>query len=938
MRTMKSIPTKINRILLSTVLLAGSLMPALGVLINPQSALAFSGGDGTALAPYQISTCLQLQDMQSNLAAHYELATNVNCGDATGGNDSSTWNSGQGFVPVGDWGGNEFVGSFNGNGHTISNLYINRPTTDRQALFAYTNTNTIIENVGLVNVNITGMRYAAGIVAVLSGAGTILRNSYVTGAIALVHGDVTGSGQYAAGIVSGLEAGSTVSNSFSTATVDTYYPSGGEGGIAGFKYSSTVSNSFWDTEVSGEPTSDGGTGKTTLEMKTGSTFTDAGWDFTHIWNIDGSTNNGYPFLRGPGPLTPAYGSPTATTDGYTVETSNYDPAYTWSVTTNAGSASISGLGLVTVSGLTTASYATITVHTSKLGLPNGSNTLTYHSARVETSDTVITNCNQLLAIDDFESGKTKDYTLGNDIDCSAVTNFTPIGQDPEGWNGAYFRGIFDGKGHTISGIHINSDSYAGLFGSITDTTIRNVNLRNGSINATSGSDVGSIVGFAFNSSLENVSSDLVITAPTSWGVGGLAGYIESEPDGLQFGSVSNSYFTGQVTGSTSTGGIVGALDIYEGHSYTIRKSYSDAIVLGDNDIGGIAGSTNIGGASSDHDDSKALFVDTYSRSTVQATNNGAGGIIGNACSYTNPNNNKTTTEIDSSYSSGNVFAAISGAGGIIGQITCNNSSSNNEYKITNSFVAGRVETDSVHFAYGLIGGVSWHDGVDTFDFSNNVVDDSKAVVNGLATYYSDDTTKIVRTDSTDPHYFFGTQSNAPLNTWDFDNVWGAHATDYPTFLAGPAVVDLHSAENNSAIRIVQKGCDAIDTSSSSKESSLSVQDPAYAYPTGLVGFTMSGCDSTVAIRATFSGSFDLSKVVIRKYNSLNHSFTTLTAANSGLVISAGSLNGNPALRVDYNIVDNGPLDEDATVGKIKDPSGPALIIASVPNTGFGAKI
>ncbi|MEI6481687.1 MAG: choice-of-anchor U domain-containing protein, partial [Candidatus Saccharibacteria bacterium] len=228
----------------------------------------------------------------------------------------------------------------------------------------------------------------------------------------------------------------------------------------------------------------------------------------------------------------------------------------------------------------------------------------------------------------------------------------------------------------------------------------------------------------------------------------------------------------------------------------------------------------------------------------------------------------------------------------------------------------------------------WHEGDDTFDISNNVVDESKVVVNGLGSYYEGDPTKIVRTASTDPNYFFGNQSKAPLNTWDFDYVWGAHASDYPTFLAGPAVVDLQSAENNSAIRIVQKGCDSIDTSSSTKESSLTVQDPAYSYPTGLIGFSLSGCDSTVAIRATFSGSFDLSKTVIRKYNSVNHSFTMLTAANSGLVMSTGSLNGNPALRVDYNIADNGPLDEDATVGKIKDPSGPALIVTSVPNTGL----
>jgi len=37
--------------------------------------------------------------------------------------------------------------------------------------------------------------------------------------------------------------------------------------------------SFWDMETSGQSTSAGGTGLTTAEMQTESTFTDVGWDF-----------------------------------------------------------------------------------------------------------------------------------------------------------------------------------------------------------------------------------------------------------------------------------------------------------------------------------------------------------------------------------------------------------------------------------------------------------------------------------------------------------------------------------------------------------------------------------------------------------------------------------------------------------------------------------
>ncbi|MDH4241024.1 MAG: hypothetical protein OEW48_15805, partial [Phycisphaerae bacterium] len=60
------------------------------------------------------------------------------------------------------------------------------------------------------------------------------------------------------------------------------------GGLVGYNYKGIgeVTNSFWDIETSGQVSSDGGTGKTTAEMQTMSTFTDAGWDFV------GETFNG----------------------------------------------------------------------------------------------------------------------------------------------------------------------------------------------------------------------------------------------------------------------------------------------------------------------------------------------------------------------------------------------------------------------------------------------------------------------------------------------------------------------------------------------------------------------------------------------------------------------------------------------------------------------
>ena len=99
-----------------------------------------------------------------------------------------------------------------------------------------------------------------------------------------------------------------MSDSYSTGSVT---GSTNVGGLIG-RNAGTESNSFWDTETSGQATSDGGTGKTTAEMQDIDTFTDTEtegldepWDIiavanpstrnlSYIWNIvDEET---YPFL------------------------------------------------------------------------------------------------------------------------------------------------------------------------------------------------------------------------------------------------------------------------------------------------------------------------------------------------------------------------------------------------------------------------------------------------------------------------------------------------------------------------------------------------------------------------------------------------------------------------------------------------------------------
>jgi hypothetical protein len=97
--------------------------------------------------------------------------------------------------------------------------------------------------------------------------------------------------------------GSDVSNSYSIGSVTGH---SSVGGLVGENHDdSTVSNSFWDTKTSGQATSAAGTGKITAEMQYITTFSGADWNIiavanpstrnsVYIWNI--VTGQTYPFL------------------------------------------------------------------------------------------------------------------------------------------------------------------------------------------------------------------------------------------------------------------------------------------------------------------------------------------------------------------------------------------------------------------------------------------------------------------------------------------------------------------------------------------------------------------------------------------------------------------------------------------------------------------
>ena len=269
-----------------------------------------------------------MNDLDSTTAGYTELA-------------SPTANGGKGWQPIGTTAKNaKFAGSFDGQGHELCDLFIDRPAKFNVGLFGVVGWGGVIENVSLTNVTVTGYSGVGGLVGWNWGT---MSNSYSTGRVTgswrvggLVgwnEGGVTDS--YSTGSVTsnrsvgglaGHNSG-TVTNSYSTGrvtgnrnvgglvgwnedTVTNSYSTGSVtgnrnvGGLVGYN-SGTVSNSFWDTQTSGQANSAGGTGKTTAEMQDIATFTGAAWDITDVgdaedrntdytWNIVDTVT--YPFL------------------------------------------------------------------------------------------------------------------------------------------------------------------------------------------------------------------------------------------------------------------------------------------------------------------------------------------------------------------------------------------------------------------------------------------------------------------------------------------------------------------------------------------------------------------------------------------------------------------------------------------------------------------
>jgi hypothetical protein len=308
-------------------------------LIDIPAYAKYSGGTGEPNDPYKIATAADLMllgETPEDYDKHFILTVDIDMDPNLSRRkvfDRAVIAPSTGVVE-GRIQRTTFSGVFNGYDHKISNLTFHSTgqTAMKVGLFGWVaDPNAEIMNLGLFNPHVYAEEiFCAG--PLVDFLGGNLRNCYVAG------GGITGLNDYIGGIVGdnngkivdcystctvagdhnigGLAGGNSgrMTNCYSTGSVTGRRDVGGlvgynasliancysvglvngdenVGGLVGRtiglgrSHASAEISCFWDIETSGQTQSAGGTGKTTAEMQTASTFHEAGWDF-----VDETTN------------------------------------------------------------------------------------------------------------------------------------------------------------------------------------------------------------------------------------------------------------------------------------------------------------------------------------------------------------------------------------------------------------------------------------------------------------------------------------------------------------------------------------------------------------------------------------------------------------------------------------------------------------------------
>ena len=356
------------------------------------------------------------------------------------------------------------------------------------------------------------------------------------------------------------------------------------------------------------------------------------------------------------------------------------------------------------------------------------------------------------------------YRLMNDLgpedegydDYNKGAGWWPVGEGPWGAPEYHFTGSFDGRNHNITGLYIDHPrpNFIGLFGYVGEEgEVRNVGLVD--VDVSGEWAVGGLVGWNHGTVSNSYATGNV--SGTGLYVGGLVG-------GNDWGgTVSNSYATGNVKGEEDVGGLVGA------NVGTFSNSYATGNVSGDEAVGGLVGA-NVG-----------TFSNSYATGNVSG-DEAVGGLVGMNFgmvedSYATGNVNgdlyvgglvgfNDYGTVLNSYATGNVSGNWT-VGGLVGI--------NLESTVSNSYATGDVSGDR---AVGGLVGENW-----------GTVENSFWDIETSGTTESDGGIGINTTEML-------TQSTFTDAGWDFDGVW--HMVEnitYPLFqwqeLLGESYVELY---------------------------------------------------------------------------------------------------------------------------------------------------
>ncbi|MDR1184209.1 MAG: hypothetical protein LBK67_05385, partial [Coriobacteriales bacterium] len=219
---------------------------------DPAEPYESPSGEGTTESPYLIASVADLQWMRTQLSdsaaannsyrsAYYKLTADI---DMTGVED---WGSLNGNAAA-----TAFSGTFDGDGHSISNVRVVAATANT-GFFGIINGATI-KDLALVNLNVThtvNLLNTGGIAASVTGPSTI-SGCYVSGS-------VTSNGSAVGGIVGASSAAITIENCRVDGSVSGSYNVGGILGRYNSNGAPTIRNSLVMASVAGTGT-DGGIG------------------------------------------------------------------------------------------------------------------------------------------------------------------------------------------------------------------------------------------------------------------------------------------------------------------------------------------------------------------------------------------------------------------------------------------------------------------------------------------------------------------------------------------------------------------------------------------------------------------------------------------------------------------------------------------------------